>query len=191
MVEFPPLPYPSDALEPHVSERALKIHHEQNVRGYVDTCNEILAELGMPEADATDAIRIAYQTNNQRLLDAARQVINHMFFFESMRPDGGGPPEHDDNLMSAIERQYGGWEGFRTAWLAASKSVFGSGYVWAVWSDNAGLIIVPLPNADMPSDYGAPVVSMDVWEHAYVYDYESRRKAWAEAYLDHLVSWPS
>jgi len=183
MIPYAPLPYVYDALEPYLSEATLRAHHDGHLRGYVETANRFLMQLGEPEANAVEAVQLAIQIGHEELYNAAAQVVNHDFYFAGMGPGGGGPPS-DPSLNNAIDAVFEGWAPFCEAWVEAAKSVFGSGWVWLLFDDQ-GPAIVTTDDAVIPP--GHPVALMDVWEHAYYLDYEYRRDEYARAWLEHLV----
>lgn len=187
-IEFRPLPYAENALNPYISSTTLGFHHGKHQRGYVETCNRLLAgsELeGEPlpriiEATVSDPARVA-------LFNAAAQAWNHDFYFDSMRPKGGGMP--GGAIADQIAATFGTYGEFRKVFTEAAAGVFGSGWVWLVLTGDR-LRIATTGNADTPLTSGAvPLLTLDVWEHAFYLDYQNRRADYVAAWLDHLVNW--
>ncbi|WP_437498336.1 superoxide dismutase [Sorangium sp. So ce1099] len=183
--EVAPLPYPKDALEPAMSRETLEFHYEKHHKGYMAKLKSLIE--GKPEASGTlvDLVRASSGT----VFNNAAQVWNHTFFWEGMKPSGGGPPPAGDvgDLIAGL----GGWEKFRRDFIAAGVARFGSGYAWLVLDGGKGRI-VDTPNAETPLTTGsAPLLTCDVWEHAYYLDHRNNRQAFLEVFLDRLVSWDS
>ena len=188
-ITLPPLPYARSALAPHISEQTLTFHYGKHHQAYVDTLNRKLE--GRREADAPleEIIReTAGDPDRAGVFNNAAQVWNHTFYWRSMTPNGGGAPSGD--IAKAIDRDFGGYEGFREAFAKAGAGQFGSGWAWLSVRDG-GLEIRKTPNAETPlTEAGAtPLLAMDVWEHAYYLDYQNRRPDYVSAFLDHLTDW--
>ena len=186
--ELPPLPYPKDALSPHMSSETLDLHHDKHHRAYVDALNDLvagtaLADRGLEEiigATANDAAKASIFNN-------AAQAWNHEFFWHSMRPNGGGKPSGD--LLARIERGFGGFDKFREVFAHAAGTQFGSGWVWIIL-DRGKIEVIKTANADNPIAHRqVPLLACDVWEHAYYLDYRNRRPDFVAAFLDRLVDW--
>ena len=177
------MPYAKDALQPHMSAETLDFHHGKHHNAYVTKLNALVD--GKPDAGKSleDIIRSA----DGVLFNQAAQVWNHTFFWNSMKPDGGGAPTGP--LAEALDRDLGGIDGFRQAFAAAAGSHFGSGWAWLVETDGK-LAITTTSDADTPVHTGAkPLLTLDVWEHAYYIDYRNARPKFIAAFLDHLVNW--
>jgi superoxide dismutase, Fe-Mn family len=188
--ELPPLPYDYAALEPHIDEQTMRIHHDKHHQAYVDNANkaldgtewadapveEVLTSLdGLPE-DIRTAVR-----NN------AGGHANHSLFWELMSPDGGGEPE--GALADAVEQAFGGAAGLTEEVNAAGVKRFGSGWTWLV-RDGSGLAVMSTPNQDSPLMEGkTPLLGIDVWEHAYYLNYQNRRPDYLAAWWN-VVNWP-
>ena len=187
--ELPPLPYPADALEPHIDAQTMTIHHDKHHGTYVTNLNnalegtewadrpieEILTSLDSLPADKQGPVR-----NN------GGGHYNHTMFWENMSPDGGGEP--DGALAAAIESSFGGFSAFQDEVKKAGLGRFGSGWAWLV-HDGSGLAIVSTPNQDNPiSDGKAALVGVDVWEHAYYLKYQNRRPDYIDAWWN-TVNW--
>ncbi|KYF69605.1 superoxide dismutase [Sorangium cellulosum] len=181
--EVAPLPYPKEALEPAMSRETLEFHYEKHHKGYMAKLKSLIE--GKPEASGSlvDVVR----ASSGAVFNNAAQVWNHTFFWEGMRPSGGGPPPSGD--VGELIAGLGGWEKFRGDFIAAGVARFGSGYAWLVLEGGKGKI-VDTPNAETPLTTGAvPLLTCDVWEHAYYLDHRNNRQRFLEVFLDRLVSW--
>ncbi len=185
---LPPLPYPAHALEPHISRRTMEFHHGKHHDTYVKTLNRLIE--GKPYAAmALDEIvrRSAAIPGDRAIFNNAAQSWNHTEFWSSMRPNGGGEPGGE--IAGLLRETFGGYAGFRREFLDAALGRFGSGWAWLVL-DGAGLAVISTSNADTPlTSDKTPLLVCDVWEHAYYLDYQNRRQAFVETFLDHLVDW--
>jgi Fe-Mn family superoxide dismutase len=185
----PDLPYPYEALEPHIDAETMHLHHDKHHQAYVDKVNaalegtefadqpieEVLKSLDQIPADKPNAVR-----NN------GGGHYNHSLFWEWMSPDGGGEPDGD--LASALERAFGSFSGFQAKLKDAGVNQFGSGWAWLV-HDGSGLAVVSTPNQDNPiSDGKTPLLGVDVWEHAYYLTYRNRRPDYIDAWWN-TVNW--
>ena len=187
--EVPPLPYAYDALEPHIDEATMKLHHDKHHQAYVDKANgalegtqwadaaveDVLTSLGDLPADKQGPVR-----NN------AGGHYNHTLFWESMSPNGGGAPSGD--LAAAIDSAFGSFDAFKEQFEAAGVARFGSGWAWLVL-DGGSLAITSTPNQDTPLSEGkTPLLGNDVWEHAYYLKYQNRRPEYLKAFWN-VVDW--
>jgi superoxide dismutase, Fe-Mn family len=187
--EVPPLPYEYNALEPHIDEQTMRIHHDKHHQAYVDNANKTLA--GTEWADRPVEAVLA----NLELLPEDKQTMarnnvgghaNHTLFWEIMGPDGGGEPT--GTLGSAIQSTFGGLTELKAAVNDAGVKRFGSGWAWLI-HDGTGLAVVSTPNQDSPiSNSGTPLLGIDVWEHAYYLKYQNRRPDYLEAWWS-VVNW--
>jgi Fe-Mn family superoxide dismutase len=183
-IELPKLPYSEKALEPHISAETLRFHHGKHHAAYVNKLNDLLP--GVP-ALAGKSLEEIIRTSEGILFNQAAQVWNHTFLWDSMHPDGGGDPKGD--LRAAIERSFGSLDAFRQEFKQVATSHFGSGWVWLV-KTNDGLKIEGSHDADTPIRHGRhPLITLDVWEHAYYIDYRNERPRYVDAFLEHLVNW--
>jgi superoxide dismutase, Fe-Mn family len=181
--EVAPLPYAKNALEPVMSQETLEFHYEKHHKGYATKLNELVA--GKP--DAQKSLVELIRTSSGAIFNNAAQVWNHDFYWASMKPGGGGAPP--SGPISDVISGLGGWDKFRTDFVNAGMGRFGSGYVWLVLDGGKGKII-DKPNAETPiTQNQTPVLTADVWEHAYYLDHRNLRKAFLEAFLDKLVNW--
>ena len=185
---LPALPYAQDALEPHISARTLSVHHGKHHQAYVDNLNKLVAGTPMADLPLEEIIRrTAGKPDQTGLFNNAAQVWNHTFFWQSMKPNGGGAPT--GKLAERINAAFGSFDAFKTAFSEAAMTQFGSGWAWLVQEGDT-LKIVKTSNADTPLAHGqTPLLTCDVWEHAYYLDYQNRRKDFVQVFLEHLVNW--
>jgi Fe-Mn family superoxide dismutase len=182
--ELPALPYEKNALAPHISEETLEYHYGKHHQGYVNKLNAALE--GTPDADKSleDLIKSA----EGGVFNNAAQVWNHTFYWNSMKPGGGGEPSGD--LANAINEAFGGFDKFKEEFSNAAKTQFGSGWAWLVKGGDGKLKVVKTGNADNPLRNGdTPILTIDVWEHAYYIDYRNARPDYISKFLDSLVNW--
>ena len=186
--ELPPLPYPLDGLQPHMSLRTLEFHHGKHHKAYVDNLNRMVK--GTPlESQSLEEIVTATAKDEAKagIFNNAAQVWNHTFFWNCMKPRGGGQPAGE--LARQIERSFGGLDKFKDEFKQAATTQFGSGWAWLVL-DGGKLKITKTPNAANPLSQGqTALLTCDVWEHAYYLDFQNRRPDFVQTFLDHLVNW--
>jgi Fe-Mn family superoxide dismutase len=186
-IDFPALPYATNALEPHVSARTLEHHHGKHHKGYVDKLNNAIAGTAHEGQSLEAIITAAHAASDTGVFNNAAQSWNHTFLWSSMSPTGGGDPSGP--LADAIVDRFGSVQRFRDEFKAAALAQFGSGWAWLVRTD-AGLDIVSTGNADTPLVHGVtPLLTLDVWEHAYYLDYQNKRDAYVDVFLTNLISW--
>ncbi len=185
----PDLPYDYGALEPHIDEATMRVHHDKHHQAYVDKANAALEGTEWAEADVDDVLR-----SLDKLPDDIRTAVrnnagghsNHSFFWGIMSPDGGGAPDGD--LSAAIDDAFGSLDSFKDQFKAAGVGRFGSGWSWLV-RDGSGLAVVSSANQDSPvSDGQTPLLGIDVWEHAYYLQYQNRRPDYIDAWWN-VVDW--
>ena len=183
-----PLPYAENALEPHISAKTMSFHYGKHHQGYVNNLNKLVAGTPMAAASLESIVAdTAGKEDQTAVFNNAAQVWNHDFFWQSMKPAGGGKPV--GKLAEMIDKSFGSYEAFATAFQTTGLAQFGSGWVWLV-QDGETLKIVKTPNADTPAAHGQhALLTCDVWEHAYYLDYQNRRKDFVQTFLDHLVNW--
>ena len=180
---LPPLPYAKDALVPHMSAETFDYHYGKHHQAYLNKLNELVA--GKPEEHKT--LEELVRTTDGVLFNQAAQVWNHTFFWNSMKPAGGGQPS--GNIAAAIVRDFGSFDKFRADFTAAAVGRFGSGWAWLI-EDAGKLSITTTVNADTPLREGKRcILTLDVWEHAYYIDYRNARPGFVNAFFDHLVNW--
>jgi Fe-Mn family superoxide dismutase len=186
---LPELPYGYDALEPVVSSATLKLHHGAHHRGYIDKLNALVRdEVPLEQVIRRSARRAATDATERAIFNNAAQAWNHAFYWDSLRPKGsGGAPRGP--LAERIAATFGDQKKLVEQLKAAALGVFGSGWTWLV-SDGGVLRITSTANADSPIAHGQqPLLALDVWEHAYYLDYQSRRADYVAAVVDHLLNW--
>jgi Fe-Mn family superoxide dismutase len=185
----PDLPYDYDALEPHVDEATMRVHHDKHHQAYVDKANAALEGTEWAEKDVVEVLQ-----NLSNLPDDKQAPVrnnggghyNHSLFWQMMSPDGGGEPS--GGLASAIEDAFGGFDDFKGQFKDAGVNQFGSGWAWLV-HDGSGLAVVSTPNQDSPvSDGQTPLLGCDVWEHAYYLKYQNKRPDYIDAWWN-VVNW--
>jgi Fe-Mn family superoxide dismutase len=186
--ELPPLPYAKDALAPHISADTLDLHHGKHHRGYVTKLNTLIEGSAYAKTPLEEVLAQAWTAGDHGVFNTAAQAWNHAFYWRSMAPDGGRAPSGD--IASAIDRDFGSYEGFKTTFAEAGATLFGSGWAWLVAVDGA-LEVRATANAETPltDPRAIPLLTMDVWEHAYYLDHQNRRADYIAGFLDHLASW--
>ncbi len=185
----PDLPYDYGALEPHIDEQTMRVHHDKHHQAYVDKANAALEGTEWADADVDDVLRDLSSLPGDiqtPVRNNAGGHSNHTFFWQIMSPDGGGEPEGD--LRAAIDDAFGGFDAFKDELKNAGVSRFGSGWAWLV-RDGSGLAVVSTANQDSPiSDGQTPLLGVDVWEHAYYLKYQNRRPDYLDAWWN-VVNW--
>ncbi len=186
-ITLEPLPYARDALEPYISARTVELHHGKHQAGYVERANKMLEEAGLGALTLEEAVVRARTLRNQKLFENAAQAWNHAFYWKSLRPGGGGEPH--GAIAELIARDFDGYAAFAGELRDAALGRFGSGWAWVV-VDGSRLKITTTPNADVPLVDGVrPLLTIDVWEHAYYLDYQHQRAAYVGAVIEHLLNW--
>ena len=186
--ELPPLPYSQDALEPHISSKTLSFHYGKHHQAYVTNLNNLVKEAPM-DKHSLEAIIMdtANDANKAGLFNNAAQVWNHTFFWNCLRPKSNGAPGGE--IADRIKKDFGGLDKFKEEFKQAAVTQFGSGWAWLVL-DNGKLKIVKTPNAVNPLvAKQTPLLTIDVWEHAYYLDYQNRRPDFVQSVLDNLLNW--
>jgi len=182
-IELPALPYELDALAPHMSRETLEFHYGKHHGSYVANLAKMIE--GTEFADAS-LERIVTRSEGAVFNNSA-QIWNHTFFWNSMRPGGGGPPQ--GKVADAIGSAFGSYENFRSEFTQAAMTQFGSGWAWLV-DDGFGLRIMKTSNADLPMVHAAnALLTIDVWEHAYYIDHRNSRPGYVDTFMDSLVNW--
>ncbi len=185
-ITLPPLPYAQNALEPHITANTLSFHHGKHHKAYVDKTNELIAGTALA-GKSLEEIIMASAKDKGPLFNNAAQVWNHTFYWNSMKPNGGGAPK--GKLAQMIDRDFGSLDKFKEAFKQAGVTQFGSGWAWLVL-DGDTLKVTKTPNADLPMAHGQKaLLTMDVWEHAYYLDFQNRRPDYITTFLDKLVNW--
>ena len=187
-ITLPALPWAQDALEPHISARTISFHYGKHHQTYADNLNKLLAGSPLASQSLEQIVRdSAGAPDKTAIFNNAAQVWNHTFFWQSLKRGGGGKPS--GAFLALLEKSFGDFDKFKTEFVNAGVSQFGSGWVWLA-QEGGVLKILKTPNAETPITRGAvPLVTCDVWEHAYYLDYQNRRKDFVQVFLDHLVDW--
>jgi Fe-Mn family superoxide dismutase len=186
-IKLPDLPYPADALEPHISARTLEFHHGKHHKAYVDKLNAAIDGTEYDDHTLETIIAASHEASDAGVFNNAAQIWNHTFLWNSMSPQGGGEPQ--GALADAINASFGDLAGFREKFKASALGQFGSGWTWLV-SKGGALDIVSTGNAETPLTEGiTSLLTLDVWEHAYYLDYQNRRDAYIDAFLGELINW--
>ena len=186
-IELPDLPYAIDALEPHVSARTLEKHHGAHHRAYVSKLNDLIVGTEYADMELEAMIVAAKANGDTAIFNNAAQAWNHTFLWHSMTPDGGGSP--GAGLVSTLENSFSSRDEFHADFKKAALGRFGSGWVWLVLR-NGSLAIETTGNADVPlGGDSVPLLTLDVWEHAYYLDYQNDRAAYVDTFLEHLLNW--
>ncbi|WFW29775.1 MAG: superoxide dismutase [Wolbachia endosymbiont of Menacanthus eurysternus] len=185
------LPYDKAALEPYVSTRTLDFHYEKHHRGYLNKLNELIRDNTDYQQIKIEELIMRIHGNNDEILifNNAAQVWNHTFYWSSMRRNGGGNPKNNSFIAKKIQNDIGGFDKFYEDFTNCGISQFGSGWVWLVLEDEK-LKITKTANADSPLIYNqVPLLTMDVWEHAYYLDCQNNRANYIKIFLDFLINW--
>lgn len=182
--KLPELPFAIDALEPHYSKETLEFHHGKHHNGYVTKLNAAIAGTEFENKTLEEII----QTAQGGVFNNAAQIWNHTFFWNCMKPQGGGAPT--GALADAINAKWGSLDEFKKAFSASAGGNFGSGWTWLVKTADGALDIVNTSNAATPlTDGHTPLLTIDVWEHAYYIDYRNARPKFIETFLNNLINW--
>ena len=186
--ELPALPYDYTALEPCISKSTLEFHHDKHHAAYVKKYNDAVSGTPLDSKSLEDVIKeIAGDSGKSGLFNNAAQAWNHSFYWKCMKPGGGGTPTGD--LAAKIDADFGSFDKFVEAFKSAGATQFGSGWAWLVL-DGGTLKVTKTLNAENPLTCGqTPLLTMDVWEHAYYLDYQNRRPDYIGDFLGKLVNW--
>lgn len=181
--ELPPLPYEMTALEPHISARTLEYHYGKHHSGYVKKLNSMIPGSEFEQSSLQDIIRKA----SGGIFNNAAQVFNHSFYWQCMSPSGGSEPV--DEVADLLKKEFGSVDRFREKFSDLAGGLFGSGWAWLVRKPDGSLAITQTSNAGCPIASGdLPLLTCDVWEHAYYLDYQNARRDYIKAYWN-LVNW--
>jgi len=183
------LPFEKSALEPHISAKTLEFHYGKHHQAYVDNLNKLIVGTELETASLETIIsQTSGSANQAAIFNNAAQVYNHDFFWKSLRPIAE-PAEPSPELSSLITESFGSLENFYNEFKTVALSQFGSGWIWLV-RDDQKLKIIKTANADTPLAHGQkPLLTIDVWEHAYYLDYQNRRGDFIEGILKNLLNW--
>lgn len=181
---LPPLPYAMDALAPHLSKETFEFHYGKHHQAYATNLNSLIKGTEFENAGLEDIIR----KSAGGIFNNSAQVWNHSFFWNSMKPNGGGEPA--GALAEAINRKWGSYAGFKEAFTKSATTNFGSGWTWLVKKPDGSVDIVNTANAGTPlTTADKALLTIDVWEHAYYIDFRNARPKFVETFLNHLVNW--
>ncbi|HEU0025408.1 MAG TPA: superoxide dismutase [Thermoleophilaceae bacterium] len=187
--EVPPLPYDYNALEPHIDEATMRVHHDKHHQAYVDKVNAALEGTGLEDKPIEAIVKDLAQVPEDKRTAVRNNGgghLNHSLFWDWLSPDGGGQPDGD--LAAAIDSAFGSFGDFQSQLKDAGVNRFGSGWAWLV-HDGSGLAVVSTANQDSPlSDGQTPLLGVDVWEHAYYLKYQNRRPDYIDAWWN-AVNW--
>ena len=182
--DIPPLPYPKNALAPFLGAETVELHYEKHHKGYLEKLNKLVR--GKPEA--AQSLEELIQTARGDVFNNAAQLWNHNFYWLSLQPQGGGKPA--DELAKRIDESFGSYVGFRAQFAEAANGEFGSGWTWLVKGVGGKLFVCNSNDAENPLQRDlVPLLTLDVWEHAYYLDYRNERKRYVEQFLDYLLNW--
>ncbi len=181
--ELPALPYAKDALAPHISAETIEFHYGKHHQTYVTNLNNLIAGTEFEGLSLEEIVK----KSSGSIFNNAAQIWNHTFYWNSLSPNGGGAPT--GGLANAIDRTFGSFEQFKEEFTKTAVTTFGSGWAWLVKKPNGGLELVSTSNAATPLSAGqTPILTCDVWEHAYYIDYRNLRPKYLEAFWA-LVNW--
>jgi Fe-Mn family superoxide dismutase len=188
-IALPPLPWPENALDPVISANTISFHYGKHHKTYVDTVNKMIAETEFADLPLEKIVRAtAGKADKSGIFNNAAQAWNHTFYWNSLRAKGGGEPP--SVLKHKIEEAFGSVDACKKELSAAAVSQFGSGWAWLVLDGSGKLKVVKTANAETPITQGLkPLVTIDVWEHAYYLDYQNKRADHVNAVLDKLINW--
>ena len=186
--QLPPLPWKEDALDPVISARTIGFHYGAHHLTYVKKLNELVAGTNFAEMPLERIVtETARLEDRRKIFNNAAQTWNHTFFWNCLWPRAGGKPT--GKIAERIDADLGGYDAFRQKFVTAAVDCFGSGWAWLA-EKNGKLEIMATSNADNPLTHGAnPLLTVDVWEHAYYLDYQNKRQAFVEAVVDKLLRW--
>jgi Fe-Mn family superoxide dismutase len=184
----PALPYDNTALEPHVSKSTLEFHYGKHHAAYITNYNKAVEGTELDSKPIEEVIKaIAGDASKAGIFNNAAQAWNHTFYWNSIKPNGGGTPT--GALADKINADFGSFEKFVEAFKQAGATQFGSGWAWLVL-DNGTLKVTKTSNADNPITAGqVPLLTMDVWEHAYYLDYQNKRPDYIDTFITKLINW--
>lgn len=185
---LPPLPYAEDALAPHISAQTISFHYGKHTKAYYDTVNKMIAEKGLAGLSLEKIfLDAAKSPDGAALFNNAAQAFNHTFYWQGLTPGGAKAPS--GKLARLVDQSFGSFDALKKELTAAAVSQFGSGWAWLVREGDA-LKVVKTSNAENPlQKQQTPLLTIDVWEHAYYLDYQNRRPDYVKAVLENLVNW--
>ena len=182
--QLPTLPYALDALQPHISKETLEFHYGKHHQAYVTNLNNLVKGTEFENLSLEDIIR----KSSGGIFNNSAQIWNHTFYWHSLSPKGGGQPK--GALAEAVNKKFGSFDAFKEAFTKSAVGNFGSGWTWLVKKADGSVDIVNTSNAGTPlTGTDKPLLTCDVWEHAYYIDYRNLRPKFVETFLDKLVNW--
>ena len=183
-----PLPYNQDSLEPYISSRTIEFHYGKHHQGYAANTLKLIAGTNLAKLPLKEIIQNSHEIKELvSTYNNAAQLFNHNFYWQCMKPNGGGKPQ--GKILQAIEQSFGSFDAFAKTFSESAASQFGSGWTWLV-KDGNQLKVINTSNADTPIIMGmVPLLTLDVWEHAYYLDYQNRRADYIRGFMEHLVNW--
>lgn len=193
--ELPPLPFGISSLKPIIGKNTLRIHHGKHHAKYVNTLNALVAGTSLENQSLEHIIKASYKSKQSAIFNNAAQAWNHSFYWRCMKPKGGGAPSESECkqlLCDKIDASFGSYANFRKQFAEAANTAFGSGWAWLVSDAKGNLSVMKTIGADNPmvtSGKRIPILTCDVWEHAYYLDYANLRPSYVDAFLDKLVNW--
>ncbi len=185
-----PLAYSVDALEPHLSARTLDFHYNKHHVGYANKLRDLVSATELSSTSLENIIKKSYGNEKSALIfNNAAQVWNHSFYWKCMKPKGGGRAYSD--LLRHIEKDFGSFDAFVDSFRDAAAKQFGSGWAWLVLNNDRKLQVIKTSNAETPlvTDNLLPIITIDVWEHAYYLDFQNRRPDYISVFVNKLVDW--
>ncbi|MBU4420265.1 MAG: superoxide dismutase [Proteobacteria bacterium] len=187
-ISLPVLPYEKNTLAPYISQQTIEYHYGKHHNAYVTNTNKLIEGTDLSNQDLGNIIKkTSKDTSMSSIFNNAAQVWNHSFYWACMKPGGGGPPS--GAIAERIASDFGSYEKFAEQFKNAGTTQFGSGWAWLILKDNH-LEIMKTSNADTPLAHGLkPLLTVDVWEHAYYLDYQNRRPDYLASFLEHLINW--
>jgi Fe-Mn family superoxide dismutase len=188
-VKLPDLPYPQNSLEPSISEKTIQFHYGKHHNAYVENTIKLISGTELEDKSLEDIIKISFGDEKMiSLFNNAAQVWNHSFYWNCMKPAGGGNPF--GAIKDKIDSSYDSYEKFTSQFKNIALSQFGSGWAWLVLKNDDSLDIVKTSNADTPLTHNLkPLFTVDVWEHAYYLDYQNKRADYLSSFFEHLINW--
>lgn len=187
-ITLPDLPYEKNALEPYISARTLEFHHDKHHKAYVDNGSKLIAGTDLADLDAEAIVKkVVGDASKAGIFNNVAQAWNHSFFWKCLKPNGGGQPTGP--IAQKITADFGSYEKFAEELKNAGVTQFGSGWAWLVLKDGK-LQVTKTANADTPVAHGLkPLLTIDVWEHAYYLDYQNRRPDFLSTVIEKLINW--
>jgi Fe-Mn family superoxide dismutase len=188
-VKLPDLSYPQNALEPHISEKTIQFHYGKHHNAYVENTIKLISGTELEDKSLEDIINISYGNEKRlSLFNNAAQVWNHSFYWNCMKPGGGVNPR--GAIKDKIDSSFESYEKFTSQFKNIAMTQFGSGWAWLVLNNESSLEILKTSNADSPiTHHLKPLLTVDVWEHAYYLDYQNKRADYLNSFFENLINW--